>query len=303
MPYSDLQQAIELFIPKINNVLGELLPQSITSLDFINEAMLYSTVQTGGHRWRPFILRQCVGGLGYCEGSMEYDQISLYLGAAIEMIHNFSLIHDDLPCIDNSHERRGYDSCHAKFGESIALLAGNALLCEAFKVVSNLADTVECSKLVHIIFNMAQEVGIDGMLKGQQMDIIANNEIQCNDEEYEIIEQNIVKKTTSLFILACRVAGVLCNATEHQMNVLSLYGQNFGKMYQILDDIKDETDIKGLPLELKIKAHQEELENTADEIANIIKVLPDSVFQVNLANLPYYLYEKYLGKWNNQKSQ
>ncbi len=299
MSYKELENALKECIADIEKVLNLLLPVVSTPLDFLQEAMRYSALSTGGHRWRPFVMQQCMGALGCSTSTTEYNQSFLYAAAAVEMIHNASLIHDDLPSIDNDIIRRGVDACHIKFGDGIALLAGNCLVYEAFKVIASLIEILSPIKIAHIIEVMATEAGLNGMMIGQCSDIIAKSNIKCTDEEYQILNNNIFKKTTSLFILPCHIAGIICNANEHFIKSLNLYGYNVGKMYQILDDIEDDVSgLSGLSLKEKIKIHQSELENYADDLADLLKILPESRYRTNLQLLPYYLYERYIEKWS-----
>lgn len=299
MDYSDFEGALVQFVQRLNPVLDSLLAKPVSSLDFLYEAIRYSTIKTGGHRWRPFILQLCVAALGGVYGCDEGEKVVLHVGAAIEMVHNYSLIHDDLPCMDDDSVRRGSEACHVKFGDGIALLAGDALLCESFKTIAALADVIDPARLIEVVSILAVECGSYGMLRGQSMDIIAGSDMKCTDEEYGVINANIYKKTTSLFAAVCRIASVLCNADEHAAGALALYGQGFGKVYQVFDDISDDVHgDDGAPRsDSLLEARRVELEDMVDDLVDVVKVLPDNIFRTHLMVLPYYLYEQHMQKW------
>ncbi|WP_353278569.1 MULTISPECIES: polyprenyl synthetase family protein [unclassified Wolbachia] len=142
--------------------------------------------------------------------------------AAIEFIHAYSLIHDDLPCMDNSDTRRGQLSCHKKFGEAIAVLAGDALLTLAFEVLSSL----NCE----IIKVLSQAIGVRGMVGGQILDI---------DADLNKIKEIHLMKTAKLFAASCEIGAIIGNATTKERRALYNYGINLGLIFQAKDDIED----------------------------------------------------------------
>ncbi|WP_264682852.1 MULTISPECIES: polyprenyl synthetase family protein [unclassified Wolbachia] len=142
--------------------------------------------------------------------------------AAIEFIHAYSLIHDDLPCMDNSDTRRGQPSCHKKFGEATAVLAGDALLTLAFEVLSLL----NCE----IIKVLSQAIGMKGMVGGQILDI---------DADLNKIKEIHLMKTAKLFAASCEIGAIIGNATTKERRALYNYGINLGLIFQAKDDIED----------------------------------------------------------------
>lgn len=142
--------------------------------------------------------------------------------AAIEFIHAYSLIHDDLPCMDNSDIRRGQPSCHKKFGEATAVLAGDALLTLAFEVLSSF--NCEITKV------LSQAIGMKGMVGGQVLDI---------DADFNKIKEIHLMKTARLFAASCEIGAIIGGATDKKREALYNYGINLGLIFQAKDDIAD----------------------------------------------------------------
>ena len=190
------------------------------------EAVRYSLL-AGGKRLRPFLVRE------FCRVCGGTDENADHAAAAIEMIHTYSLIHDDLPCMDNDDFRRGKPTNHKVFGEALAVLAGDALLTDAFRVLceSN-NDPAVCTACVSVL---AYEAGSCGMVGGQVLDMEAENRI-CTDSEVIAIQS---RKTGGLIRAACRM-GVLCGGgTEEQYAAATRYADAVGLAFQIEDDILD----------------------------------------------------------------
>ena len=155
----------------------------------------------------------------------------LPVAIAVELIHTYSLIHDDLPCMDNSDTRRGQDSCHKKFGEALAVLAGDSLLTLAFEILSSLE--IDSDKRCKVIKALSKAVGPEGMVEGQVLDI----ENQHMDSEK--IKEIHLLKTARLFAASCEIGAIMGNATDEQQKALRDYGKNLGLMFQAKDDMKD----------------------------------------------------------------
>ena len=195
----------------------------------LTDAMRYSTM-IGGKRIRPvLVLEFC----RVCGGDPDH---ALDLACALEMIHTSSLIHDDLPCMDNDDMRRGQPSCHKKFGENTALLAGDALEAYAFEVAAG-ADlpaktTVEAVKL------LAKATGPYGMLGGQIMDV--ENESR-DDVTLDRLEATHQKKTGALIRVACELGCIAAGASKELRAAAVEYGKNLGLAFQVCDDILDVT--------------------------------------------------------------
>ena len=193
------------------------------------EAMNYS-LSAGGKRIRPVLaLEFC----RLCGGDIHH---ALDAACALEMIHTFSLIHDDLPCMDDDDMRRGKPSCHKQFGEAIALLAGDALENLAFQV---LAESKENSAEINIrlIGELSGSVGINGMIGGQVIDIENEGRVMTR----EILDKMYACKTGALIRSACRMGCIAAGADEEILQKSSLYAEKLGLAFQIIDDILDVT--------------------------------------------------------------
>jgi len=214
----------------IDKALDEYLPPEEKSPSIIHKAMRYS-VFSGGKRIRPILT------LATAELFEKATENVIKAACGIELIHTFSLIHDDLPCIDNDDFRRGKPSNHKVFGEAIALLAGDALLVSGFDLIIKNSEVKEVKK--HSILKLIKEIsfyiGTENMLAGQVEDISLNNE----DIKKEDLIQLYMKKTASLICLAIRAGAVLSGANQKQLKTLNKYGENIGLAFQIIDDALD----------------------------------------------------------------
>lgn len=208
-----------------------LLPVKENSL--LYAAMSYSLLAPA-KRLRPILMMSA----SECNG-VDAKTV-LPFASALEMIHTYSLIHDDLPIMDNSDLRRGKPTCHKIYGSDIALLAGDALLSYAFEVISSkeLADEFSSDKLVRIIKEFASASGFRGMVGGQAMDVSTESATEIESETILYIEK---LKTAALFKLPTRVAGIIANVDEDELNALSRFGENLGISFQITDDLLDVT--------------------------------------------------------------
>jgi geranylgeranyl diphosphate synthase type II len=210
--------------------LERLLPAGDVRPSSIHQAMRHS-VFAGGKRIRPILSmeagRAVAGGLP--QGIEE-------LGAALEMLHTYSLIHDDLPALDNDDLRRGRPTCHKAFGEAIAILAGDALQTEAYEVLSRLRCPAEARVL--IIEEIAKGTGtVKGMIGGQVVDLEAEH-TKPDSETLEYIHRS---KTAALITASVVSGGIYAGGTTSQINQLRCYGQAIGLAFQIVDDILDIT--------------------------------------------------------------
>ncbi len=189
----------------------------------IKEAMEYSTI--GGKHFRPELIFSIVKGFDIDE-EYAYDA-----ALALEMIHSYSLIHDDLPCMDNDDFRRGKPSCHKAYGEDIAVLAGDALLTEAFNVISR--SKYNDKLKLNIIKTLANFSGINGMIYGQLLDIRADKNI--SEEKLNEIQDY---KTGALFKAALYLGMYICN-DEKNIAFYDKLGIQIGRLFQIQDDLFD----------------------------------------------------------------
>ena len=210
----------------ISERLDDILSKSMSST--VLDAMKYS-VANGGKRIRPIL---AIEFAKVCNGN---EKAALDLGCAVEMIHTYSLIHDDLPCMDNDAMRRGKPSCHIAFGEDNALLAGDALLTEAFTTLSSVKN-VPAENVVHAVSYLSSLAGINGMVGGQVLDL--------QFEESEPTIDEILKmyslKTCGLIKAACVLGCLSSNVyDENKIAAAIEYAENLGIAFQIQDDIID----------------------------------------------------------------
>ena len=212
-----------------NKLLYEYLDKSSVKPDIIHKAMRYS-VFNGGKRLRPVLAFLGNGLFGGNEKAVYYPVCGL------ELIHCYSLIHDDLPALDNDDYRRGKLTCHKKFGEDIAILAGDALLTKAFEFFANTDDPEVLKKIVKEISVAA---GSTGMIGGQVMDLESEG-IDLKNKKCKNTLKYIHKNKTAKLIEVSLVVGALtANAADEKIEKLREYGECLGLMFQITDDILD----------------------------------------------------------------
>lgn len=214
------------YLSKINNRLDELLGKSTYGDDIVCNAMRYS-VENGGKRIRPILVLEACN---ICNGDIEE---AVDVACALEMIHTYSLIHDDLPCMDDDDMRRGKPSCHIKFGEEYALLAGDGLLTYAFEVVAN--SRLSSDKIVKAIKCLSQNAGFNGMIGGQVIDLRSEGE----KIEYSRLQTMHSLKTGALIRCAVELGCICAGADNDATEKLIAYADNIGLAFQIVDDILD----------------------------------------------------------------
>lgn len=211
----------------VERLLDEYLPKEERFPSLIHKAMRYS-VFSGGKRLRPILVLECCS---VCGG----DERNAYpAAAAVEYIHTYSLIHDDLPCMDDDDIRRGKPTSHRVFGEAIAVLAGDGLLTAAFGTLSHINDTELMKK---VLSEIAEAVGSTGMVGGQTLDITPPDKEPYREYVYSIHKL----KTASLIRASCRIGAFFAYPSAEKMAAISTYGRNIGLAFQITDDILDET--------------------------------------------------------------
>ena len=193
------------------------------------EAMRYSLL-AGGKRLRPIL------ALAACEAVGGADSDALDAACAIEMIHTYSLIHDDLPAMDDDDFRRGRPTSHKKFGEAIAILAGDALLTEAFRVVAS-SRAGRSERVAEVVFELARAAGAAGMVGGQVIDLEATGRTVSISE----LEELHRKKTVELLSVSVRAGARLGGAGDEALVQLEVYGSALGLAFQIIDDVLDIT--------------------------------------------------------------
>lgn len=228
-------EALDIYLPP-----AESLPPRL------HEAMRYSLF-CGGKRLRPILVYAGAEAVG---GELEWVTP---LACAVECIHTFSLIHDDLPAIDNDDMRRGSPTSHVVYGEAMAILAGDALLALAFDLIAECRVHVPEGRVLDVLAMVARASGTRGMVGGQVSDI----ESEGRDDLDEATVASIHARKTGALLLASLLAGArLCGATPAQERALIVYGSNVGLAFQITDDILDlegDADKLGKPLGSDLK--------------------------------------------------
>lgn len=225
----EFKQALKERANQVESLLKQYMPKEEGYQKTIIEAMNYS-LNAGGKRLRPILAMEACSIVG---GNIE-DVIPF--AVAIEMIHTYSLIHDDLPALDNDDLRRGKKTNHIVFGEDMAILAGDALLNYAFEVMlSNSIDKEDPNKYLKAINEIAKTSGIYGMIGGQVVDIQSENK-KISKEKLDYIHNN---KTAAIIIGCMRAGATIGNATEEQLENITKYAKNIGLSFQIVDDILD----------------------------------------------------------------
>jgi geranylgeranyl diphosphate synthase type II len=209
----------------VEKLLDEFLPPAAFEPQPLHQAIRYSAM-SGGKRIRPIL---ALAAFEYCHGSaVRTDRAIEYAMAALEMIHTYSLIHDDLPCMDDDDLRRGRPTCHKKFDEATAVLAGDALHDIAFALMAK-------TGLTEVVIELANAIGTTGMIGGQIADVKA--------EGREVTKDEIIKihnwKTGSLIRSSVRIGAILANAGKPILKSLSDFGEKTGLAFQIIDDILD----------------------------------------------------------------
>lgn len=229
MAYTD--EKIKTMRTTINFRLDEYFSNYPNVEKELLEAIRYS-VMSGGKRLRPCLL---IMFYELCGGKSEkiYD-----VACAVEMVHTYSLIHDDLPCMDNDEFRRGRKSTHIVYGEPLALLAGDALLSESFKILSEekLSEEFGEKELIKGIRVLSEMAGTSGMISGQAEDIDIAKNIYIKEEKLLNIYE---KKTAALFSAAAKIGAICAEAENKSVNLSAKFGQLFGMAFQIFDDIID----------------------------------------------------------------
>ncbi|MBW2630365.1 MAG: polyprenyl synthetase family protein [Deltaproteobacteria bacterium] len=223
-----LEEYLETKKKIVDRALEEYLPKRDGFSSEISESMRY-TLFAGGKRIRPVL---CMASAETVGGSAN---TVLPVACAIEMIHTYSLIHDDLPSMDDDDYRRGKPSNHKAFGEGVAVLAGDALLTEAFCLLSGRTPGISPEKSLSIIHEISTTAGFQGMIGGQMADLRAEGK----EVDMERVNYIHTHKTQALITVSIRAGAIVASASEDDMNALSEYGRKTGLAFQIADDILD----------------------------------------------------------------
>ena len=279
-------ERFSFLLEKVNGALDECFPET-GHLSGLAKAMRYSLL-AGGKRIRPVLL------MAFCEMSGGDADSALSAACGIEMLHTYSLIHDDLPCMDDDDLRRGKPTCHRVYGETTAVLAGDALQAAAFASIAR--SVVPAGRIVSMTQTLADAAGEPGMCMGQYLDMDA---AEGSAGETELLRIHSLK-TGALLRAAC-VMGVECaGGSQQQLNAADAYAEHLGLAFQIRDDMLDEIstyEILGKPagsdsdggkvtfaslLGIEKCARLVE-EHTAAAIASLGDAFPDPSFAVWLA--------------------
>ncbi len=231
---NDLNKAYKRYLDLINDYLPEYLPRIDQKSNSLYEAIRYS-LDSGGKRLRPTLL------LAACEFAGGKAEDALPYASAIEYIHTYSLIHDDLPAMDNDDLRRGKPTNHKVFGDAIATLAGDGLLNTAFEIMIkdlylHFDNMDNLKRRINAMYAIAKYAGVRGMVAGQVSDMEAENQ----ESSLEMIEYIHINKTGALIVAAVRAGLYIGGADEEMMNKMTSYAEYLGLAYQIADDILDE---------------------------------------------------------------
>lgn len=223
-----LAAALKDCAAEIDVVLSDLMPLQDTPEARVVEAMRYASLGAG-KRVRPFLLTQSAFLFGVS------SERAFRAAAAVEMIHCYSLVHDDLPAMDDDDMRRGQPTTHKKFDEATAILAGDALLTKAFEVVADPATHDSATVRADLCLALARASGDHGMVGGQMLDLVAEQ----SDLDIPEITRLQRMKTGALIAVACEMGAIMGKASEHSRHALDHYAHDVGLAFQIADDLLD----------------------------------------------------------------
>ncbi|MCX7761054.1 MAG: polyprenyl synthetase family protein [Hydrogenothermaceae bacterium] len=265
-----------------NKKIGDFIPSGEPKILF--DAMRYS-LTAGGKRIRPILVVESAKSV---KPGIDINTF-IEIPVACEFIHTYSLIHDDLPAMDDDDFRRGKPTCHKVFGEAMAILAGDGLLTHAFNLIS-LNKFLESEKLIRIINILSEKVGIYGMVAGQAADM---------DKNFRDVEFIHTHKTAKFIEACCEIGGVIGSADESQIKYLRDYGYAIGMAFQIWDDVLDEIgeeeklgkkahkdkekDKITYPLVYGVERSKEMARNYVEKAITSLKDIPNRDILVNIA--------------------
>lgn len=240
---TDFKAALTENAQAIEEELDHLLMMDDRPESRLVEAMRYSTLG-GGKRVRPFLVMASSQLFNVARSC------ALRVASAIEMVHCYSLIHDDLPAMDNDDLRRGRPTCHVEYDEATAILAGDALLTRAFEVLGEPATHSDPQVRCDLVTELARAIGVDGMVGGQVLDLMAEHEALAIPEITRL--QRL--KTGKLIGFSCEAGAILGKAPEAARAALRAYAHDLGLSFQIVDDL---LDVEGDAAEVGKKTHKD----------------------------------------------
>lgn len=225
---SEITAALAENARAVDATLDQLLPLHKDGDTRLLEAIRYSTL-SGGKRIRPFLVLCGAELFGVSR------PFALRAAAAVEMVHSYSLIHDDLPAMDNDTLRRGMPTCHVKFDEATAILAGDGLLTRAFEILADPATHTDPRVRADLVVELAKAAGIDGMVGGQMLDLLAEHR-ELGMAEVTRLQR---MKTGALIAFSCEAGAILGKAGDSARHALRAYAHDLGLAFQIVDDLLD----------------------------------------------------------------
>ena len=240
----EIQTALAQNARDVDAILEQLLPARRDPESRLMDAVRYATL-SGGKRIRPFLVMSSAALFGVSK------PFALRVAAAIEMVHCYSLIHDDLPAMDNDDLRRGLHTCHVKFDEATAILAGDALLARAFEVIADPATHPDPRVRSDLVGELAKAAGADGMVGGQMLDLLAE---KVPLEMAEITRMQRMK-TGALIAFSCEAGAVLGKSSDSARHALRAYAHDLGLAFQIVDDL---LDVEGTDEEVGNRTHKDD---------------------------------------------
>lgn len=282
----------------VEDALRRYLPDEDTLPQELHTAIHYS-VFSGGKRIRPIL---CIAALEACGGDIA---AAMPAACALELIHTYSLIHDDLPAMDNDDFRRGKPTCHKVFSEAMAILAGDALLTEAFVLLSR-AEKIrpQTERRMAVIREIAHAAGMAGMVGGQALDILA----ETVEPDFAGLEQIHRRKTGALIEASVKTGAIIAGADEKKIQALSRYGANIGLAFQIADDILNvEGDRSIMGKNTGSDAARGKvtypsllgLEQAKDMLAQLVDAAIDSIVSFDARALPLRVIARYVMERNS----
>ena len=218
---------------EIDKNLESILNKRLVFENILKDSIYYSSID-GGKRFRGFLTIETAK---FFNANI---QNALNTASSIELIHSYSLIHDDLPALDNDNIRRNKPSNHIKFDEATSILAGDAIQSLAFEILSEPMEDISLEKQLYLINQFSLKIGANGMVGGQIIDINSKKKDLTINE----IEQMHKLKTANLISFSCQAGAIIGGASEEEIGAFELYGENLGIAFQIIDDVLDKTGDK-----------------------------------------------------------
>ena len=225
----------------IDKTLLSYLKKKKISQKRLSDSLLYSSLGSG-KRLRAFMLIETAKAFG----SLKPSNDTLIIATALELIHTYSLIHDDLPCMDNSSLRRGKKTSHIEFDEATAILLGDGLQSLAFEMISSHDLGFQNDIKLKIISELSRSIGFNGMVGGQMMDLVSEGRYNKLSPDEKYITQTQKLKTGALIIFSLKAGGIIGGANSEELKILEKFGEKIGLAFQIIDDILDCTSSEGV---------------------------------------------------------